>query len=92
MVLEFCGEQAGVLAAFGGGGGLVDSPDGFFSVPCVAYLPAGVSCLEEVGQFLLVAGVEKEEGLTLSAEEQAELAALFEHLGMRVSDSAKVKR
>ena len=31
------------------------------------------------------------EGLTLSAEEQAELAALFEHLGMRVPDSAKVQ-
>ena len=33
----------------------------------------------------------EEEGLTLSAEEQAELAALFEHLGMRIPDSAKVR-
>ena len=34
----------------------------------------------------------EEEGLTLSAEEQTELAALFEHLGMRVPDSAKVRQ
>ena len=58
MVLEFYGEQTVVLVAFGGGGGLVDSPYGFFSAPCVAYLPMGVSCLEEAGQFLLAAGVE----------------------------------
>ena len=53
--MEFHGEQTGVFVAFGG---LVDSPNGFFSVPCVAYLPAGVSCLEEAGQFLLAVGVE----------------------------------
>ena len=41
LVLEVCGEQAGVLVAFPGGWGLVDSSHGFFSVPCVAYLPRG---------------------------------------------------
>ena len=48
----------GCIGLLPGGGGLVDSPDGFFSVPGCANLPAGVSCLEEAGQSLPAVVVE----------------------------------
>lgn len=51
--MDVRGEQAGVIVAFPGVGGLVDSPDGFFSVPCELNLAARSSAREQAGQSLL---------------------------------------
>ena len=58
FVLEVRGELLGVFVSFPGVGGLVDSPDGFFSVSCELDFAVGVSRAEQAGQSLPAVVVE----------------------------------